>query len=51
MTKFILKIKTSFEVYIIRDTSMYNYNNNYSKNKQKDGRTVVLQIKIDTWGE
>ena len=31
MTKFILKFKTSLRY--IRDTSMYKYNNNYSKNK------------------
>ena len=31
MTKFILKFKTS--LMYIRDTSMYKYNNNYSKNK------------------
>ena len=31
VTKFILKFKTSLRY--IRDTSMYKYNNNYSKNK------------------
>ena len=45
MTKFIFKIKTFSEAYK-RYIYVQLIKNNYSKNKQKDGRTVMLQIII-----